>query len=142
MRRLPREIELVLEALEGLELEDYLLLAAVVLLPWAFGGVEIWAYRGASFLLASAAVVALWKHGWAGLGLDRRARWLLPAFLLVLWGTIQIVPLPPAVIGPPPSPTKRTAISQTERCVFSVSYLRSRSTTCLRVASSCRCSMG
>ena len=30
---------------EPLEAEDFLVLAAVLLLPWAFGGVEVWAYR-------------------------------------------------------------------------------------------------
>jgi O-antigen ligase len=83
----------------SLELEDYLLLAAVLLLPWAFGGVEIWAFRSAALLLVSAASVCLIKRGVAGLGLDRNARWLLPAFLLALWAAFQIIPLPPTVIG-------------------------------------------
>jgi tetratricopeptide (TPR) repeat protein len=82
-----------------LAVEDYLLLAAVVLMPWAFGGVEIWAYRTGALLLVSAAAFSLAKRGWDGLGLDRRARWLLPAFLLALWALIQLIPLPPAAIG-------------------------------------------
>lgn len=81
-----------------LAVEDYLLLAAVVLMPWAFGGVEIWAYRTGALLLVSAAALSLAKSGWDGLGLDRRARWLLPAFLLALWALIQLIPLPPAAI--------------------------------------------
>jgi O-antigen ligase len=85
-------------ATEPLEIEDFLLLAAVMLLPWAFGGVELWAYRSAALLLVASAAVALVRHGWSGLGLDQRAKWLLPAFLLPLWGLIQIVPLPPPVI--------------------------------------------
>ena len=63
------------EYLERLETEDWLLLAAVLLLPWAFGGVEVWAYRPASLLIALAAAVALVKRGAAGLGLNRRSRW-------------------------------------------------------------------
>ena len=77
-----------------LGLEDYLLLAAVLLLPWAFGGVDIWAYRGAAFLLVGSAAVSLWKEGWSGWGLRRGAGWLLPAFLLAGWGALQLVPLP------------------------------------------------
>jgi O-antigen ligase len=83
---------------EPLEIEDFLLLAAVVLLPWAFGGVELWAYRCAGFLLAAAAASSLLRHGWSGLGLGRRSRWLLPAFLLPLWAAVQLVPAPPGVI--------------------------------------------
>jgi len=84
---------------EALEAEDYLTLAAVLLLPWAFGGVELWAFRSAALLLAGAAALVLAKRGWAGLGLDRGARWLLPALLLGAWAAVQIVPLPPAVVG-------------------------------------------
>jgi tetratricopeptide (TPR) repeat protein len=86
------------EAPTRLAVEDFLLLAAAVLMPWAFGGVEIWAYRMGALLLVSAAALAMLKRGWSGLGLDRRARWLLPAFLLALWALIQLVPLPPAAI--------------------------------------------
>jgi hypothetical protein len=82
-----------------LELEDFLLLAAVLVLPWAFGGVEIWAYRSASLLLAASAAVALWRDGWAGLGLDRTARWLIPALLLAIWAIVQITPLPGGVVN-------------------------------------------
>ena len=82
-----------------LEIEDYLLLAPLVLLPWAFGGVEIWAYRSAALLLVAAASVSLWKRGGRALGLVGPWGWLLPAFLLALWGGLQIVPLPPAAIG-------------------------------------------
>ena len=82
-----------------LGLEDFLLLAAILLLPWAFGGVEIWAYRIAAFLLVSGAGVARWKRGPAGWGLgDRQALWLLPAFLLALWAAMQLVPLPSGVV--------------------------------------------
>jgi hypothetical protein len=81
-----------------LELEDYLLLAAVLLLPWAFGGVGIWAYRSAALLLVGAACTSLWKQGWAGWGLRRGSGWLLPAFLLAAWAALQLVPLPPAVV--------------------------------------------
>ena len=81
-----------------LDFEDYLLLAAALLLPWAFGGVDIWAYRGAALLLAGAASVSLWKEGWAGLGLDRRVGWLWPAFLLAAWAGLQLIPLPPQLL--------------------------------------------
>jgi O-antigen ligase len=82
-----------------LALEDYLVLAAAVLLPWAFGGVEIWAFRSAALLLVGAAAVAVVRGGAEGLGLDRGARWLLPALLLGLWAVVQVVPLPPAAVG-------------------------------------------
>ena len=59
-----------------LGIEDYLVLSAVLLLPWAFGGVEIWAFRGAALLLVAGAGASLWKRGWQGWGLDRRAGWL------------------------------------------------------------------
>ena len=79
---------------EVLELEDWLLLGAVLILPWAFGGVEIWAYRSASLLLVASAAVALMRDGWSGLGLNRHARWLIPAVLLGVWAIVQITPLP------------------------------------------------
>jgi len=82
-----------------LELEDYLLLGAALTLPWAFGGVEIWAYRSASLLLVAAAAAALVRDGWQGLGLDRSARWLLPALLLGIWAIVQITPLPGEMVG-------------------------------------------
>ncbi len=95
------EWERAQDFLEVLEAEDYLLLLAVLLLPWAFGGVEIWAYRSASLLIAAGAAVAIAKHGAAGLGLGRgRGKlWLLPALLLAGWAAVQVVPLPPQAIG-------------------------------------------
>ena len=81
-----------------LALEDYLLLAPVLLLPWAFGGVDIWAFRSAALLIAAAASVCLWKRGWGGWGLGSDSRWLVPAFLLAGWAALQVVPLPPAAI--------------------------------------------
>jgi tetratricopeptide (TPR) repeat protein/O-antigen ligase len=80
------------------ELEDYLVLTAVLLLPWAFGGVEIWAYRTAAFLLVASGAWASWKRGLRGWGLDRRQRWLAPAGLLGLWAAFQLVPLPPRAV--------------------------------------------
>ena len=81
-----------------LGLEDYLLLAAVLLLPWAFGGIDLSAYRMASLLLIGAACAAVWKRGWRGWGLGWGESWLLPTFLLVGWAACQIVPLPPAAV--------------------------------------------
>ncbi|MBZ5640564.1 MAG: hypothetical protein LAO51_17645, partial [Acidobacteriia bacterium] len=81
-----------------LHVEDYLLLAAVVLLPWAFGGVRLWAYRSAAFLIAAASAAALIRKGWPGLGGGKGGAWLLPAFLLAGWAALQAVPLPPAVV--------------------------------------------
>jgi tetratricopeptide (TPR) repeat protein/O-antigen ligase len=86
------------EHFDWLELEDYLLVAAVVLLPWAFGGVEIWAYRGAAAVIAAAAGVAIAKRGIAALGLREKSRWLLPALLLGAWAAFQLVPLPPPIL--------------------------------------------
>ncbi len=82
-------------AWRSLGTEDVLLLAAIVLLPWAFGGVEIWAYRSAALLIMASASVALWKRGWSPLRASRR---LLPAFLLAGWGALQLVPLPPPAL--------------------------------------------
>lgn len=83
-----------------LEIEDHLLLAAVLLLPWAFGGVEIWAFRSAALLLAAAGASALVKSGWDGLGFgESRPLWIAPAFLLAGWALCQIVPLPPSVVA-------------------------------------------
>ncbi len=83
----------------ALAAEDFLLLSAILLLPWAFGGVEIWAYRSAAFLLVLGAGLAVAKEGASGLGLrGRTAWWILPAFLLALWAALQIVPLPPPLI--------------------------------------------
>ncbi len=101
------------DAQESLEAQDYLLLAATLALPWAFGGVEIWAYRGSSMLIAWAAAIGLARHGWAGLGLDRTSRWLLPAFLLGGWAVLQIVPLPPALIA---------AVSPTADSIYRATY--------------------
>ena len=81
-----------------LDLPDRLLLAAVVLLPWAFGGVEIWAYRLAGFLIVVAATLRVgdaegpdWQH--------RRIRPLLiPALLFLGLALLQLVPLPPSFL--------------------------------------------
>ncbi|ANM29051.1 hypothetical protein ABI59_04765 [Acidobacteria bacterium Mor1] len=88
------------EFLEVLDLEDYLLLAAVCILPWLLGGVSMWAYRPVAFLLVTGAGLALIRDGWNGLGLGGgRSRWLLPAFLLLGWALFQQVPLPAGLIG-------------------------------------------
>jgi len=86
-------------AVAPLELEDGLVLAAAVALPWAFGGVAPWAYRSAALLLVLAFAVVWLRRGSLGLALDRRARWLLPAALLGGWAALQLVPLPAVVVG-------------------------------------------
>lgn len=83
----------------SLEAEDWPLLAAVCALPWAFGGVEIWAYRSAAFLIAVAAFIAVSRSGWAGILPARDRRWLVLPLLLGMWGLFQTVPLPPAAVG-------------------------------------------
>jgi O-antigen ligase len=86
---------------EQLDLEDYLVLSAILFMPWAFGGVEIWAYRTASLLLVGAGCTVLWKRGVAGLGLSLRVpetRWLWPVLLLAVWAALQVLPLPPPTL--------------------------------------------
>jgi hypothetical protein len=73
---------------------DALLLATVVVLPWFFGGVDLDAYRVAAGAIALAAGWVLARKGFAGLGLDRRSLWLLPAFLLGAFALVQTVSLP------------------------------------------------
>ncbi len=82
----------------SLRAEDYFLLAAVCLLPWAFGGVEIWAFRSASFLIAAAVFLALARRGWGGMFPLHDNRWLIVPALLAGWGLFQCLPLPPPVI--------------------------------------------
>lgn len=79
--------------------EDVLLLAAVVALPWAIGGVELWSYRLASAWVAAAAAVALARRGFSALGDPRDLRWLLPALLLGALALAQTIPMPPAVVA-------------------------------------------
>ncbi len=83
----------------ALALEDRLVLAATIALPWAYGGVAPWASRSAAALLAAAAGVSLVRSGWAGVGLGRGSRWLYPAVLLGVWAVLQLVPLPGAVVS-------------------------------------------
>lgn len=82
-----------------LDPEDWFLLAAVVSLPWLFGGVPIYAHRTAALLLVAGAFVLVWRHGWPALRAGFRWSWMLPALLLAGWAAFQLVPLPPAAIG-------------------------------------------
>ncbi len=82
-----------------LGVEDALVLAAVVVLPWLFGGVGMWAYRPAALVLIGALALGLLRGGVESLGLGRDATWLLPAFLLAGWAALQVLPLPPSVLG-------------------------------------------
>ncbi len=78
----------------SLDLSDRLLLAAVALLPWAFGGIEIWAYRSAGLLIVVAATLRA-GDDWG----VQRIRWLLvPAVLMLGLALLQLLPLPPAVL--------------------------------------------
>ena len=82
-----------------IDIEDVLLLVAIVLLPWAFGGVEPWAFHGAALLIALAGAVALVRNGWSGWGLGaKKGLWLTPALLLLAWAGMQLVPLPAALL--------------------------------------------
>jgi len=74
--------------------QDILVLAAVVALPWFWGGVGLEAYRSAAAVVALAAGWALMRQGASGLGLGRGGSWLLPAFLLGAWAFAQTVPMP------------------------------------------------
>lgn len=82
----------------SMEAEDWPLLAAVCALPWAFGGVEIWAYRTAALLVVVAAFIAVARTGWEGIVPRQDRRWLVLPVLLALWGLFQTVPLPPAAV--------------------------------------------
>ncbi len=81
-------------------LPDILILATAAVLPWTWGGFEMWSVRAAASLLVAAGAVALYREGWSGWGLgERRLRWLVPAILLAFWAAGQLVPLPPTVLG-------------------------------------------
>lgn len=77
---------------------DVLLLAAITGLPWWFGGVGLDAFRVAAALIGLAAGWALARRGPSGLGLDRRALWLAPAFALGGWAFLQAAPLPRSLV--------------------------------------------
>ena len=81
-----------------LEAEDYPLLAAICFLPWAFGGVEIWAYRSAAFLIALSVLFTVARSGWDGILPARDRRWLVIPLLFGLLGLFQCVPLPPLAV--------------------------------------------
>jgi O-antigen ligase len=75
------------------------MLGALVLLPWFWGGVELWAYRGAAAAIVLAAAIQVVRGGVGILfpGEDRRI-WL-PAVVLGFFGMVQAVPLPRAVVA-------------------------------------------
>ena len=78
---------------------DVLVLAAVIALPWFWGGVGLDAHRTAAAVIGLAAGWVLLRCGTSGLGLDRAGAWLLPAFLLGAWAFAQTVPLPRAWVS-------------------------------------------
>lgn len=82
----------------SLELPDVLLLAAVGLLPWALGGVEVWAYRLAAFLIVAGCTVLILRNGPKALGLRWRDPFVTIPLLLFFWALLQLTPLPPQVI--------------------------------------------
>jgi hypothetical protein len=88
-----------IDVVDLLAVEDVLVLAAVVALPWFYGGVGLGAYRAAAAFVAVAAGFALARRGPSGLGLGRETLWLLPAFLLGAFAFAQVVPLPRAWIA-------------------------------------------
>jgi hypothetical protein len=73
-----------------------MVLAAVLGLPWFWGGVELSAYRSAAALIGLAAGWVLMRRGASGLGFSRGILWLTPAFLLGAWAFAQTLPLPRA----------------------------------------------
>jgi hypothetical protein len=83
-----------IDCLEVLAAEDVLVLAAVVALPWFYGGVGLGAYRAAAAIVAIASGWALARRGASGLGFGRNTLWLMPAFLLGVFAFAQAVPLP------------------------------------------------
>ena len=95
MRRNPRSWFSV----ASLDLPDRLLLFAVVLLPWAFGGIEIWAYRLAGLLIVVAATLRCGR----GTGPDWHLRsirvLLVPAILILALASFQLLPLPPSLLA-------------------------------------------
>jgi hypothetical protein len=83
---------------EYLQPQDLILLAAVTLLPWAFGGVEVWAYRMAAFLIALAWALEISDKKILSLLRPIRLGLLLGG-LLAGWALFQTVPLPSAVLS-------------------------------------------
>lgn len=81
-----------------LDPEDAVLLLAVLGLPWIFGGVTLYGYRTAAFLIVVAAAIMTVRQGLSAFRLSRM-KWLLPALLLAGWAAFQLVPLPPSLVG-------------------------------------------
>ena len=78
---------------------DVLLLIAALSLPWWFGGVGIGAMRAAAACVSAAAGIAIARRGLRrGLGLDRDAVWLVPAFALAAFAFVQATPMPRGVV--------------------------------------------
>jgi len=89
---------------------DYLVLAAIALLvlftPFAFGAVDVWAVALAEIICFSSAILWLAKSNLGGGGArltdsTRRELWFLavPVVSLLAFILLQLVPLPPAVLG-------------------------------------------
>jgi O-antigen ligase len=74
---------------------DWIVTLVAALLPWAFGGVDPWAYRTAGLALALAFALRSREPA----GARRPPSWYRPALALSVWAAIQIVPLPPALLG-------------------------------------------
>ena len=87
-----------LSLLRQLDLSDRLLLAAIVLLPWAFGGIEIWAYRAAQLLIVAAVIARYSDVGEFGRSVMRRRGIAVPVVLLGLLAVLQLLPLPLSLI--------------------------------------------
>jgi len=82
----------------SLDLSDRVLLSAVALLPWAFGGIEIWAYRLAGLLIVIAAALRAGLAKQPGWQLGRIRVLLVPALLLLGLASLQLMPLPPSLL--------------------------------------------
>jgi hypothetical protein len=90
---------------------EYLVVGTVCLLPWLFGGVESWAWRGASIPLVIGSAVWIAFGGGSEQLVNRRPLWLAPAVLLCAWAFLQTVPLPVGVLGAA-SPVARDRIAR------------------------------
>src|SRR5262249_59990982 len=65
----------------------------------ACGGMVSWVWRGAEVFLVPAFAIFVVLGGGAERLVARRPLWLSPACALCVWAALQLVPLPPRVLG-------------------------------------------